>query len=235
MLLADTLLALSVSLGITVATLSAWNDLRASQHSAQILEQWQAQQRELQRLVDRLSLQAGATVIAPNASGAWQWVLKPAAVDGTEGTRDDTVSWHLPRDMDPRDCQGNQVSSLDLIAHQFKLSNKQELTCKDSARTGTLFQALAERVEDLQVLYAQALPSPGTHPGLAPLQWTTAAQVVDWRQVRAVSWCLRWSSPTPLWSSSPAMTGCQGEVVPADGRMRRLQRSTWQLSSQGDA
>jgi hypothetical protein len=161
--------------------------------------------------------------------------LKPAALTGTEGPRDDTLTWRVPRDLDTRDCQGNQASNLDLIAHQFKLSSKQELSCKDSERAGTLFQALAERVEDLQVLYAQALSSADTDPAQAPLQWKTADQVTDWPQVRALSWCLRWSSPAKLRQGSPVTLGCQGESVPADGRLRRLQRSVWRLSSQGDA
>lgn len=234
MLLTDTLLALTVSLGLTAATVSAWSELRASQQGVQALEQLHTQQRELQRLVDRLNLSAGATVVTPNASAALQWTLKPTPLTGTEGPRDDTITWRVPRDLDARDCQGNQASTLDLIAHQFKLSSKQELSCKDSERSSTLFQAMAERVEDLQVLYAQALPTVGSDPAQAPLQWKTADQVTDWPQVRALSWCLRWSSPAKLRQSSPVTLGCQGESVPADGRLRRLQRSVWRLSSQGD-
>jgi hypothetical protein len=97
-----------------------------------------------------------------------------------------------------------------------------------------LFQALAERVEDLQALYAEASVTPGTDPAQAPLQWKAADQVLDWRQVRAVSVCLRWASPNKLLQGSPGTTGCQGESVAADGRLRRLQRTTLRLSSQGD-
>lgn len=234
MLLTDTLLALAVSLSVTAATVSAWSDLRATQQTLQAHEQLHVQQREMQRLFERLSVSAGATTVSLNASGAMNWTMKPAPLSGAEGSRDDSFTWLVPREIDPRDCQGNQASSLDVIAHQFKLSSKQELSCKDAQRTGTLFQALAERVDDLQVLYAEAQASAGIDPALAPLQWKSADQVRDWREVRALALCLRWSSPAKLLQGSPTTSGCQGETVPADGRLHRLQHSTLRLASQGD-
>jgi hypothetical protein len=234
MLLADTLLSMTISLGAMAAAFAAWSDVRATRQTVEALEQLHTQQRELQRLLERLSLSAGATVLAQNTAGAVRWQLKPAPLSGTEGTRDDTLTWWTPRDIDPRDCQGNQASTLDLIAHQFKLGSKQELTCKDSQRAGTLFQALAERVEDLQALYAEAAPASGSDPALAALQWKTAAQVHDWQQVRAVQLCLRWASASKLLQGQAATTGCQNETVAADGRLRRLQRMTLRLASQGD-
>ena len=234
MLLTDTLLALSVSLGVMAATLNAWSDLRATQQTALALEQLHTQQREVQRLLERLSLVAGATVVAPTGSGGWRWRFKPAPMTGVEGTRDDSPTWTVPREIDPRDCQGNQTSSLDVIAHQFKLSSKQELSCKDNQRAGTLFQALAERIEDMQALYAEAWVLADSDPAQAPLQWKTADQVLDWRQVRAVEICLRWASPSRVRQSSPSTPSCQGEPVPADGRLRQVQRSLLRLSSQGD-
>ena len=234
MWLTDTVLAMTVSLGVTAAAVSAWSDLRVTHQAVQAHEQLHTQQREVQRLLDRLALSAGATTVAPSANGTWHWVLKPAPLAGTEGPRDDTVTWFLPRELDPRDCQGNQVSTLDLIAHQFKLNTKQELSCKDSQRAGTLFQGLAERVDDFQVLYAQALVTPGDNPALAPLQWRTATQVDDWRQVRALEVCLRWSSPAKLLQVSLSTTGCQGETVLVDGRLHRVQRLVLRLASQGD-
>ena len=234
MLLSDSLLAMSISLGALASNLQSWSHLRASQQTLQALEQAHAQQREVQRLLERISLSAGATRVTTNASGAAQWVSKSAALSASEGVRDDTLAWTVPREIDPRDCQGNQASTLDLIGHQFKLSTKQELSCKDPLRSGTLFQALAERVEDLQALYAEASASPGTAPAQAALQWKTADQVLDWRQVRAVNLCLRWASPNKVTQASASLKGCQGEAVAADGRLRRLQRITLQLASQGD-
>jgi Tfp pilus assembly protein PilW len=234
MVLADTLLSMTISLGVMTAAVAVWSDVRATRQTVETLEQLHTQQREVQRLLERLSLSAGGTVLTQNADGAVRWLLKPVPVSGIEGARDDTLTWQVPREIDPRDCQGNQVSSLDLIAHQFKLSSKQELTCKDSQRTGTLFQALAERVEDLQVLYAEATPAMGSDPNMAALQWKTAAQVLDWQQVRALQLCLRWSSTSKLLQGQTVTPGCQGETVVADGRLRRLQRMTLRLASQGD-
>ena len=234
MLLTDTLLAMSVSLGIMATTLQTWSDLRATQQTTQALEQLHTQQREVQRLLERLSLSAGATVVTQSASGQWHWRFKPAPMTGVEGTRDDSLTWTVPREIDLRDCQGNQASSLDVISHQFKLSSKQELSCKDSQRTGTLFQALAGRIEDMQALYAEAWVLADSDPAQAPLQWKTADQVLDWRQVRAVEICLRWASASRVRQGSPSTPGCQGEPVPADGRLRQVQRRVLRLSSQGD-
>jgi hypothetical protein len=234
MLLADALLSMTLTLGALTATVSAWSDLRATQQTMQALEQLHTQQREVQRLLERLGLSAGATLVTANPGGQLQWVSKSPPVSGTEGPRDDTLTWLVPREIDPRDCQGNQASSLDLLGHQFKLSSKQELSCKDSQRSGTLFQALAERVEDLQVLYAEASVIPGQDPAQAPLQWKTADQVQDWRQVRALNGCLRWASPAKLRQASASTQGCQNESVPGDGRLRQRLRSTLRLASQGD-
>ena len=234
MLLADALLSMTLTLCALTATVSAWSDLRATQQTMQALEQLHTQQREVQRLLERLSLSAGATLVTTNPGGQLQWVSKSPPVGGTEGPREDTLTWLVPREIDPRDCQGNQASSLDLLGHQFKLSSKQELSCKDSQRSGTLFQALAERVEDLQVLYAEASVIPGLDPAQAPLQWKTADQVLDWRQVRALNGCLRWASPAKLRQAPATMQGCQNESVPGDGRLRQRLRSTLRLASQGD-
>ena len=234
MLLADTVLAMAMSLGVMATSVSVWSDLRATQQTVQALEQLHTQQRELQRLLERLSLSAGAALVTSTPSGSLQWVARGVPLNGTEGARDDTVTWLVPREIDPRDCQGNQVSSLALIAHQFKLSNQHELTCKDTQRAGTLFQSLGERVEDLQALYAEATVLAGVDPAQAPLQWKTADQVRNWRQVRAVSVCLRWASPNKFRQGADGTPGCQGTAQGPDGRLRRLQRSTLRLASQGD-
>ena len=59
MLLSDTLLAMGISLGVLAASLHAWSNLRHSQQTVQALEHMLAQQREVQRLLERISLSAG--------------------------------------------------------------------------------------------------------------------------------------------------------------------------------
>jgi len=136
MLLSDTLLAMSISWGVLAVGLQSWSDLRASQQSLQALEQMHTQQREVQRLLDRISLSAGATRVTTTPQGDVQWVSKNPPISGNEGARDDTLTWVVPREIDPRDCQGNQASSLDLISHQFKLSTKQELSLQGRLASG---------------------------------------------------------------------------------------------------
>lgn len=234
MLLTDTLIAVTVSLGLSAGALTAWSSLRASQQSLQALDQLHSQHRQLQALFSRLSRSAGATSLSLDARGAARWTGKSVAIDGTDGggTRDDTVTWHHPRALDPHDCQGNQISTLDVLSNQFKISSKQELSCKDIGRAGTLFQALAERVEDLQALYAEAQVDGEPNPSQAPLQWKSADQIRDWRQVRAVELCLRWASPGRLMQGSASWRGCQDDTVSRDGRLRRLGRQVYWLGSQ---
>jgi hypothetical protein len=234
MLLTDTLVALTTSLGLVAGSLAAWTSLRASQQSLQALDQMHTQRREMDRLLTRLSLSAGALTIGFNANGQVHWVARTPGVEGTEagGLRDDTLLLRHPRSLDSQDCQGNQVSTLDHISNRFKLSSKAELTCKDIERDGTLYQSLAERVEDLQVLYAEVLPAAGNNRLQDTLQWRNASQVLDWRHVQAIEVCLRWASPQRLLQGSTSTVGCQGENLARDGRWRQRWKQVYWLGSQ---
>jgi hypothetical protein len=236
MLLTDTLIALTASLGMVAGAITAWDGLRATQQSLQTLDQMLAQQRQVEQLLTRLSLSAGATTLGVNTSGQVFWVGKPVAVEGVEagGYRDDTFLLRHARKLDPKDCQGNQLSMLDHIGNHFKLSSKHELSCKDSLREGTLYQALAERVEDLQMRYAEVLHTAGADRMHDTLQWKTADQVSDWRQVQAFELCLRWATPQRVLQGNGSTPGCQGENISRDGRLRRVWRQVFWLASQSN-
>ena len=236
MLLTDTLIALTASLGMVAGAITAWDGLRATQQSLQTLDQMLTQQRQVEQLLTRLSLSAGATTLGVNNMGLVYWVGKPVALEGVEGGgyRDDTFLLRHARSLDPKDCQGNQLSMLDHIGNHFKLSSKHELSCKDSMREGTLYQALAERVEDLQVRYAEVLRTAGADRLHDTLQWKTADQVNDWRQVQAFEVCLRWATAQRVMQGSVTTQGCQGESISRDGRLRRVWRQVFWLASQSN-
>ena len=77
MLLNDTLLAMSISWGVLAVGLQSWSDLRASQQSLQALEQMHTQQREVQRLLDRINLSPGPPGVTPTPAAGATMTLRP--------------------------------------------------------------------------------------------------------------------------------------------------------------
>ena len=138
-----------------------------------------------------------------------------AGVNGTKYVESLTLGhWHA---LDAIDCQGNTSSTHTSVRSDYKLNSNKELSCKDLNLTNSTYQALAEGVEDFQVRYAEANVSAQT------LQWKTANQVTDMTQVLAIEVCLRVASINTVHNTKPntSYSGCQGEALPSDGRVRR--------------
>ena len=138
-----------------------------------------------------------------------------AGVNGTKYVESLTLGhWHA---LDAIDCQGNTSSTHTSVRSDYKLNTNKELSCKDLNLTNSTYQALAEGVEDFQVRYAEANVSAQT------LQWKTANQVTDMTQVLAIEVCLRVASINTVHNTKPntSYSGCQGEALPSDGRVRR--------------
>jgi type IV pilus assembly protein PilW len=138
-----------------------------------------------------------------------------AGVNGTKYVESLTLGhWHA---LDAIDCQGNTSSTHTSVRSDYKLNSNKELSCKDLNLTNSTYQALAEGVEDFQVRYAEANVSAQT------LQWKTANQVTDMTQVLAIEVCLRVASVNTVHNTKPntSYSGCQGEALPSDGRVRR--------------
>ena len=136
-------------------------------------------------------------------------------VNGTKYVESLTLGhWHA---LDAIDCQGNTGSTHTSVRSDYKLNTNKELSCKDLNLTNSTYQALAEGVEDFQLRYAEANPS--THT----IQWKTANQVSDMAQVLAIEVCLRVASISTVHNTKPntSYSGCQGEALPSDGRVRR--------------
>jgi type IV pilus assembly protein PilW len=136
-------------------------------------------------------------------------------VNGTKYVESLTLGhWHA---LDATDCQGNTSSTHTSVRNDYKLNTNKELSCKDLNLTNSTYQALTEGVEDFQLRYAEANPSAQT------IQWKTANQVTDMTQVLAIEVCLRVASITTVHNTKPSssVSGCQGEALPSDGRVRR--------------
>jgi len=141
-----------------------------------------------------------------------------AALSGVNGTKYvESLTLGHWRALDAFDCQGNTGSTHTRVRSDYKLNTNKELSCKDLNLTGSTYQALAEGVEDFQLRYAEANPSTQT------IQWKTADQVSDIGKVLAIEVCLRIASVQTVHNAkpNPSHTGCEGEALPADGRVRR--------------
>jgi type IV pilus assembly protein PilW len=138
-----------------------------------------------------------------------------AGVNGTKYVESLTLGhWHA---LDAIDCQGNTGSTHTSVRSDYKLNTNKELSCKDLNLTNSTYQALAEGVEDFQLRYAEANLNTQT------IQWKTANQVTDMAQVLAIEVCLRVASINTVHNTKPntSYSGCQGEALPSDGRVRR--------------
>lgn len=125
--------------------------------------------------------------------------------------------------LDGYDCQGNHVGKPTLIRDSYQVNSKQELTCKDTQSAGSTYQAIAEGVEDFQLLYAERSQSQ-TSSAAAQWQWKNADQLVSTAQVMAIEICLRMVSTTVTNVPATELKGCQGESVLSDGKLRRVFR-----------
>jgi hypothetical protein len=144
--------------------------------------------------------------------------LGQAALAGTNGSKSvESLTlghWHA---LDATDCQGNASSSHSTVRNHFKRNTNKELTCKDLNLINSTYQALAEGLEDFQVRYAEVNPLTQT------LQWTTADHVTAMSHVIALEVCVVVASSHAVNQAKPSKsnTGCQGEPLAADGRVRR--------------
>lgn len=129
---------------------------------------------------------------------------------------------------DPSDCQGNSSDSPSaIVSNSFKRNTNKELTCKDTNASGNSYQALAEGVEDLQTRFAQF------NPVLNTLQWVHASALFGASQIVAIEVCLRLATTIRLGNAVKAAqsstTGCNGESISADGKLRRVFRQVMAL------
>lgn len=149
-------------------------------------------------------------------------------LSGAEGASGATDTLRVSHDADPTigvsDCLG-QVPSTANVTNTFTLVGG-ELRCLGSA-TGSTTQAIIAGVEDFQVWY-------GVRTGLgvnSTLQYANASSVT-WDRIETVMVCLRLAGDL---SNNPGVdvTGCNGETISADGRIRRVFRRVYFMRNLG--
>jgi hypothetical protein len=178
----------------------------------------------LRNIREQAHMAGAAYLQADNTDGQFSVAISPnedaeqPAVAGVNGTKNiESITLGHWRALDATDCQGNTGSTHTNVRNDYKLNTNKELSCKDLNLTNSTYQALAEGVEDFQLRYAEADPNTQT------LQWKTANQVNDMTHVLAIEVCLRIASIHTVHNTKPSanFSGCQGEAMPTDGRMRR--------------
>lgn len=148
-------------------------------------------------------------------------------VDGADNTPDTLqVSYDTDAVMQSMDCLGAPTLVPNNITSTFSVVGN-ELRCLGSG-SATPF-ALVQGVEDFQVLYGFRVGD--------NLQYRTATAIaaavpVPWDQVETVQLCLRLAGEL---RNAPGvdMTGCNGENVANDGRIRRVFFRVFNIRNQG--
>ncbi len=128
-----------------------------------------------------------------------------------------------------RDCLGQPTTNVlgsgaSRVDNEFSVVGK-ALMCRGAS--GTAAQPIADGVEDLQVTYT-VRSSPGGAPGAPVFRTSNADDVAatDWRNVTAVTLCMRVVGGLSSLPAQADTLGCRDETVLADGKLRRVVRRT---------
>jgi Tfp pilus assembly protein PilW len=223
--LIELMVGLAIGMGVIMAATVAY---QAQRQSWLLMQGIHALHHNANAAFDHLQTSAqsaNALVLqgAPNGTVA-QLAIPPNDWGLAEGnTRSDAFALSHFGVLDGYDCQGNHVGKPTLIRDSYQVNSKQELTCKDTQSAGSTYQAIAEGVEDFQLLYAERTQSQ-ISGGAVQWQWKNADQLVSTAQVMAIEICLRMVSTQLTNVSATELKGCQGESVLSDGKLRRVFR-----------
>jgi type IV pilus assembly protein PilW len=223
--LIELMVGLAIGLGVILAATVAY---QAQRQSWLLIQSMHALHHNANAAFDHLQTSAqsaNAVVLQGTPNGTVAQLAIPSNEWGlVEGNaRSDAFALSHFRVLDRYDCQGNHVGKQTLIRDSYQVNSKQELTCKDTQSAGATYQAIAEGVEDFQMLYAEHSQSQ-TSGGSVQWQWKNADQIVSTAQVVAIEICLRMVSTQLTNVPTVEMKGCQGESVLSDGKLRRVFR-----------
>lgn len=185
--LVQCMIGMSLSLLVVMAAFSAFAWIQRTQLMLQTQAQTQLRLHTALQLVRERVQRAGAPELSLDANGMAVFNRLPVALSGS----DIALQLNQWRSLTPSDCQGHEASTLLWLQDDFRRNSQRELSCKDTARGNTTYQALAEQIDDLRLRYAEQTGPAGTPATAVQLQWRTASQVSDWQQVRAVGMCLQ--------------------------------------------
>jgi Tfp pilus assembly protein PilW len=221
--LIELMVGLAIGLGVILAATVAY---QAQRQSWLLMQGMHALHHNANAALDHLqssAQSANAVVLQGSPNGIVAQLAIPSNDWGLgEGnTRSDAFALSHFGVLDGHDCQGNHMGKPTLIRDSYQVNSKQELTCKDTLAAGSTYQAIAEGVEDFQLLYAERSLGQ-TSGGAAQWQWKNADQIVSTSQVIAIDICLRMVSTQLTNVPAVDMKGCQGESVLSEGKLRRV-------------
>ena len=206
--LVSCLVGMSMGLTVVMAAMGATTWMQRTQTLLQQhLDTHQRMHTAFIRLQDR-ALRAGAPALVEDASGAAFLQSLGPWLSGDDKSLQ-LMHW---RNLTPTDCLGHNASTLDRAQDDFRRNTQQELVCKDLAPGLGNFQSLIDQTSDFRVRYAQSLTDPqGPNPSM---QWLSAAQVTDWRAVRALQICLQLKTQA-LTMNPPTLACASARPLPA--------------------
>ena len=236
---AELLIGMALSLLVIAAASTAYGTSKQTWNAMAAADSVHANARIALRNIREQSWTAGAAYLRAisNSDGRFSVDVSTsedlgqaalAGVNGSKYVESLTLGhWHA---LDAIDCQGNASSTQSTVLNHYKINTNKELTCKDLNLNNSTYQALAEGVEDFQLRYAEANAVAQT------VQWKTANQVTAMSQVIGLEVCVVVASITPINQTPPSVshTGCQGEALAADGRMRRTFKRVIALRNRDD-
>jgi len=180
--LVQSLVSMVLSVWVLTAAFAAFAWVQSNHQHMQTLADVHERMHAALALIQMRVSRAGAPALQFDAQGRVSGLSVPATLKGS----DSSLSLTHHSTLTPSDCQGHQASSLTFIQDDFKRSARYELSCKDSLRSNTSYQALIDNIYQLGFVYAQSLP------GAVPqMQWRTANQVSDWQAVRGLQACIQ--------------------------------------------
>lgn len=233
--LIELLIGISIGLLVTLAALGTMTFTRISTTTISDTVRMQQDASVVFRMIARQIRQARSIALQPQSVnvdvtiadyGPYTGITPPGAprevaVYGVEGGASDafTVSFSLSP-VDSRHCMGFATVApvTNTVFSSFDINNG-AFRCRASDGSGNA-QEVISNVEDMQIWYGDRDPLTNN------VRYRTATQVgaLNWGTVGSVMICLRLagtsrSAPQPAANN---FRGCQNEIVPWDGRFRRV-------------
>jgi hypothetical protein len=180
--LVQSLVGMVLSMGVIMAAFAAFAWVQSNHQHMQARADLQERLHTALSVLQERVTRAGAPALQFDAHNKVSLMSPTFSLQGG----DHTLSLMHHTNLSPSDCQGHQASTLPWIQDDFKRSTRNELSCKDSFRSNTTYQALVGNIDQVGFLYAEMLP--GVE---ARMQWRSATSVSSWQAVRGVQSCLQ--------------------------------------------
>ncbi|WP_162258073.1 MULTISPECIES: PilW family protein [unclassified Hydrogenophaga] len=229
MSLIELLVGLAIGAIVSVAAVSSFGSTRSA--SATVGDSTRLQQDAAMafRTIGHHIRQAGAVRLIDNGPGLVTFAESfvgygnasaPQAIQGIDGANDAPDALGISHDsevsLNAVDCLGQNVANDVAIRNNFELDIlNQSLRCLGSGNSAP--GPLIAGVEDFQVRYGRRINGNLQYQD-ASAGWTAD----DWNSVEAVMVCLRLAGQVGGHAGQANASGCNGQVFPLDGRIRRV-------------